>query len=140
MIYQGIWRKLVLVTFLGLIAPARAQVTYRAGVAVEDITPCTAGLGGLQCTNGIPVATNDAGVNVSFLLGTGGSTVPLQSVESPLKVSALALGDSLSNRFVIVTIDATILDASFARDIRAKLLQTEGLQPWQVMLNVSHTH
>jgi hypothetical protein len=122
-----------------LFCASSAAVTYKAGVAVEDITPCPHGITN-EYTAGIFVDRNDRGLEVGLLNGTGGGTRPMEHIESPLTARALALGDSDGNTFVILTLDICILDASITKDIRAKILQTRNLAPWQVLINISHTH
>jgi len=104
---------------LPLVGPlCPSKVSYRAGVAVVDITP------------DVPI----------YLAGYGARLDPATAVLDPLSVRALALADDEGGRLVLVSADVCGFDPGFAGDIRAEVQASRGLAPEQVMIVATHTH
>ena len=108
---------LVLLLVLGLDSRGAAPA-LEAGLAVRDITPDQ------------PI----------FLAGYASRRKPSESVDSPLKVQALALRSTGGEPFVFVALDNCEVSRAFMDPVYSRLEKDHGLKRGSVMVVSSHTH
>ncbi len=99
-------------------------MTYQVGVSKVEITP--------------PAHLLQAGK--IFLWGYGFRTQPADSVRDPLWARVLAIADELGNRIVLVSLDICTVDQAFTSAVRENLMDSHGLPPQCLAINLSHTH
>lgn len=97
---------------------AAAAPSLEAGLAVRDITPDQ------------PI----------FLAGYAVRRKPSESVDSPLKVQALALRSTGGEPFIFVALDNCEVSRAFMEPVIARLEREHGLKRGSVMVVSSHTH
>ncbi|MGE0756311.1 MAG: neutral/alkaline non-lysosomal ceramidase N-terminal domain-containing protein [Pirellulaceae bacterium] len=95
-----------------------ANTTWRAGVAVEKITPP------------FPM----------WMAGYGNRTAPSQGVAHDLWAKALAVEDSGGRRAVLVTLDLVGIDRATSVAICSTIARRHHLERDQIALNCSHNH
>lgn len=74
------------------------------------------------------------------MAGYSGRKGPSEGVLLDLHAKALALADADNHRLVIVTLDLISIPAALRESILAQAEKQLGLQPAEILLNVSHTH
>ncbi len=110
---------LVLVLVLGSVpVSAPATPALEAGLAVRDITP----------------------EGPIFLAGYAARRKPSESVDSPLKVQALALRSTGGEPFVFIALDNCEVSRAFMEPVNTRLERDHGLKRGSVMVVSSHTH
>jgi hypothetical protein len=109
---------LLLVPLLAGLARAEDRPTWKAGVAVQVITP------------GEPM----------WLAGYGARNKPSEGKEHDLYVKALALQDPEGKQLVLLTSDLVGIPRSLSEEVAALVNKKTGLARERLMLTCSHTH
>ena len=109
---------LVFLLFAGIGSDAKAQESWRAGVARVDITP-------------------DRSV---WMAGYAARDHAAEGTLHKIWAKALALEDASGNRAVLVTTDLLGLPRGISNNIRDRLREQLRLKRAQILLNSSHTH
>lgn len=97
---------------------AADDVTWKAGAAKINITPSE------------PV----------WMAGYAGRKGPSEGVLLDLQAKALAIADAEGHRLVFVTMDLISIPTALRESLLAQAKKKYGLQPAEILLNVSHTH
>lgn len=108
---------LVVLALLPRLAVA-AEPTWKAGIAVAEITPTTA----------------------LWMSGYGGRDKPAEGKLHPLFIKLLALEDGAGNRALVMSSDLLGIPQSIYHRTCAALQQQLGLERAQIMLHASHSH
>src|SRR5262245_43005314 len=116
---QSVWLAAgILVGWLAVESPARAQTGWKAGVAVVDITPRE------------PI----------WLAGYGARTKPSEGVLQAIHVKALALEDETGAKTVLITSDLLGFVKEVSDPIAERVARKYGIPRDRLALNASHTH
>jgi hypothetical protein len=107
-----------LLTWFALVAPARAQTGYRAGLSRADITPQ------------YPIR----------MAGYGNRNKPSEGVDAPLHVRALALQHDKEPPLLLISADIIGFPRVVAEEIAGRIERESQLPRANILLVASHTH
>ena len=75
-----------------------------------------------------------------WMAGYAGRKGPSEGVLLDLQAKAMSLADAEGHRLVIVTLDLISIPSALREAVLSRAKTQHGLQPHEILLNVSHTH